>query len=166
MIINVSTEKIAIYGAITATVSLLIGLASVGLQFVQVLRDRKKIKISFSKNNRIYSVGVHNPYKENEDYISIDVINNGRRPVTIISCGAILYTRRRLLPTDMLKLGQFILSEGEKKSILLEQSPVNFKEINYFFAKDATNKIYKKYIDNFLYRIFKICIYFFKSKVG
>lgn len=157
---NVTTESVALYGAVVATISILIALFSLALQAVTVVRDKKKVLVKLSYNNRIF--GEDSPYKEGEDYISMDIINSGRRPVTITSIGLMLYTARKYLPVDAVRKGRFTLQEGEKETFVMEQKLVKQSTVRYVYAIDSTGIAYKKNMDSFLVRFIKLPLFKFK----
>jgi hypothetical protein len=165
MDIKISTENLAIYGEVTATLSLLIALFSLIFQAVTVFRDKRRIVLSYSSGNRIMGFGSVAPYKADTDYISVDIINTGRRPAVITSAGAMLYTKRKLLSSDIVRQGRFTLNECEKHIFLLEQSEVDMPKVIYFFALDTAGKCHKIYVENFISRFFKRFFYFFKMKL-
>lgn len=162
---KINTESLAIYGAILSTLSMVAALGSLIVQGIVSRRDRKSIKIEISEQIRLHERPPINRYKPNKDYISIKVINNGRRPVTITSIGAISYNGRKLLPTDFLKgdVSKTRLEENEKLESFTEKEIIDKFEIVYFYADDATGKRYKKYTNNILIRLIKKLYFLFNN---
>jgi len=153
--IQITTFSIALLALIIATLSMV-------LQGIAVFRDRKKVKLKVEKNMKIIGKNGSYPYKEGVSYVSINIINTGRRKVIIDTAGAKLLNGRFLMAADILKSGQVILEEGKRHNIFIEQDKINFSEISYFYAKDATGSIYKKNIANPI----KKAYWFAKRKFG
>lgn len=153
MTFNVSTEYIALYGAVMATVSIVVSMFSLILQAVTVARDKKNVRVKMTYDNEI--IGGMPLYKEKVDYISIDIVNTGRRPVTITSTGLLLYTNKKSLPIDAVRKGRFTLNEGEKESFVMEQESVRKNTVRCVFATDAVGTVYKTNTDNIFWRFTK-----------
>lgn len=151
---TISTEAIAVYGAVTGTLSMIIALVALVFQGIATIRDKKKIKVSYSTDNVLYGNMVA-PYKVDTEYISIDVVNTGRRPAVILEVGAMMYTKNRMVCTDILREGRFTLQEGEKKTSLMEQELLDLSKVIYFYAKDSGKKHYKDYVQNWFTRTSK-----------
>lgn len=71
--VEVSASIIAWYGALVATASIILSL-------YVVLRDRAKVKISFTPSSYVHN---HPCYEAGTPYLDITVRNIGRRPVKI-----------------------------------------------------------------------------------
>jgi len=137
---EITASAVAWYGAIVATFSLLF----VGLNY---LRDRAKIKVKINFGyicTDAYSNGAMK-------IIGIEVINKGRRSVTLHGAGFHLSDNRELwipLPLFDLKF-PYELNEGKSMTIHAEWDTIskdldmNGISIKYGWAKDATGKIYK-----------------------
>ena len=72
--LEISASAVAWYGAIVATIGILVSLYN-------VLRDRARIKIKYQEDMQI--IGPQTVYDSNKTYFNITVINKGRRPVNI-----------------------------------------------------------------------------------
>ncbi len=160
MTFNVSTESIALYGAIVATVSIVVSMFSLIFQAIAVVRDKKNVRVKMTYDNEI--IGGVPLYKENEDYISIDIVNIGRRPVTITTTGLLLYTNKKFLPIDAVRKGRFTLKEGEKESFVMEQKLVQRYTVRCVFATDAAGTIYRTNMDNVIWRFTKQLLFTLK----
>jgi hypothetical protein len=161
MTFNVSTESIALYGAIVASVSIVVSALSLVFQAVVVIRDKKNVRVKMTYDNEI--IGGMPLYKENEDYISIDIVNIGRRPVTITTTGLLLYTNKKSLPIDAVRKGRFTLNEGEKETFVMEQKSVRKNTVRCVFATDAEETVYRTNMDNAIWRFTKL--FLFKLKI-
>lgn len=153
--INISSSIVAWYAAVIATGALV-------FQIITVLRDRKRVNVSVSFNNRIVGDNLINPYKENTDYMEIKVVNNGKRPVVITSIGAEFLKGGGLLPTDFLKKGATILKEGEFVKSFVEQKLIDLQTIKCFSATDSTGKKYKSNVANSIRRFWWALRRFYK----
>lgn len=140
--------QIQITASSIAWLALIIATLSMVFQGIIVFRDRKKVKIKVERNIRVVGAQGSYPYKEGVDYVSLNIINTGRRRVTIDTAGARLLNGRFVVPVDILKSGQVTLEEGKRHNVLIEEDKINFSEISYFYAKDATGRVYKKNIVN------------------
>lgn len=134
---SVSTKVVAWYGAIVATITLLI------LGF-NTWRDRARIKVSAKCGWRIFGPSPI-PYDQSKDYIGITVINKGRRSVTITKAGLKLKKGKHewLIAADSMMYKQRELTEGKSCDFLIEQEQVDLNNIDYAWACDATGKTYK-----------------------
>ena len=145
--IQITASSVAWFALIIATTSMI-------FQGISVFRDRKKVKIKLERNIRVIGAQGSYPYKEGVDYISLNIINTGRRRVTIYTAGARLLNGRFVIPVDILKSGQVTLEEGKRHNVLMEEDKINFSEISYFYARDATEQVYKKNIANPIKKIY------------
>lgn len=153
-----TTALVAWYGAIIATISIVI-------EAISVIRDKAKIKLKIENNQKIIGKNGSWPYKENTDYTSISVINFGRRNVIIDIIGAWYTDDSGIIAVDIINSGPRELPEGKRINSLIEQNKIDFKKVLFFYAKDATGKKYKKYYGN----RFKILIFLFnklKNKIN
>ncbi len=136
--IQISAEAVAWYGAIIATVSILVSAYS-------VWRDRARIDVEVNRN----VIGFP---PNTKDFVSITVINKGRRPIIlprISSVGFALKGGNALLSTDPINdpINKFPIriEEGNSTEIyIVEEAVLKYKnDLLYAFAKDATGKVYK-----------------------
>ena len=138
-------ELVAWYGAIVATLSLI-------MSFFVVVRDRGRIKIEISKKQHI----IGDPAIDSNDiYVSVYVINRGRRPVVIEEVGFIQKSNfnNTCVILDSLKKGKVTLDEkNPKESYLIKVAPENLlNDIVYFYAKDSKHYYYYKYIKSYAF---------------
>ena len=135
-----STDFLAIWGGLTGTLGLLIS-------YFNYKRDKADIKLVITKDWKVMNSPIHNP---NEIYISLDVLNKGRRPVTITKAGYVFLRQKGgAILSDSMIYGSKELTEGKNVQYLVKQSDVDFNEISYFSAYDAVGNTYKKYITPF-----------------
>ncbi|MBI3324745.1 MAG: hypothetical protein HYZ92_05645 [Candidatus Omnitrophica bacterium] len=137
--LHITASAVAWYGAIVATTSLLVsGYA--------VWRDRVRVKVTAKGGWRAIGLsgGSTYPYDSNENHISVNVVNVGRRSVTIVKAG--LRERRGgnwLVAADSMKYSVKELTEGKSCEFLFKESQVDTNNIACAFAQDATGKMYK-----------------------
>lgn len=133
--IQISATAVAWYGAIIATVSILIGAYN-------AWRDRARIKVKVSYHILLKPLG-------NKEFAVITVINRGRRPITLNSIGSVGFALKggKVLMSTDLEMNRFPIqiTEGNSTDIHIEKEGViKYKNgLLYAFAKDATGKVYK-----------------------
>ena len=145
-----TTLKIALYGAIVSTVSLLI-------HYFNYRRDRADLKISVKGNIGVYP---KNTIYGDKTYISVDIANRGRRPVTITKCAFKTpkgTTKGWMVSGDSIR-NPVELLEGKSKTYLFDEAEI--KKYNLIdkdlvaCAVDATGQYY--WADNLLMRWIKL----------
>jgi len=140
---------IAIYGALTGTIALLI-------HYFTYLRDRADIHITIQRKRRIINTPQYDP---NKLYTCINVANRGRRTVIITKVAYIYMTKRGgAILSDSMIYGSRELGEGKSADLLMEDDDKEFRQIAYFSAFDATGKEYRKYISPFYTRFWYILL--------
>ena len=128
------TIYIAIFGAIVGTVSLAI---SIWLAF----RDRGRIFVSARPG---YKVEGNSEYDTEKIYIMINIVNKGRRPVTITKSGFRLKSQSLFFETsDSTRKGPREVREGQAISDLLALDLIDIADVDYVYAIDATGKEYR-----------------------
>lgn len=132
------TDLVALWGAITGTVSLMIGIFT-------YFRDASKIKLEFKSGWQVKNSPQYDP---NELYSSLTVSNIGRRPVTIVKAGYIFLKKNGgAILSDSMIYGSKELLEGKNVDFLLKEKDMDgLSEINYFVAYDAVGNTYKKFV--------------------
>lgn len=160
--LQISANTVAWYGAIVATFG---GLVSI----YNVLRDRARIKIKYEPN--MFIIGGSSRYKDGVKYLSISVINKGRRPIRIEQ----VYLR----DFDKDKEGLVLTLPGsfyeERPKVITEESPTttfitqqdkfNLEKIYCVVAIDGTGRSYKKYVNSFFFPTFRLFYYKFLNKI-
>lgn len=143
--LSISSNIVAWYAAVVATISAVI-------TFYQVWMDRAIIKITYQLNmqmgKEIFYRGI-SPYKKNTQYMVIDVINIGRRPIKIDKGYLKLIDESGyyMLGDSMAKhRDKVITEENPTTTFFVEQSLIDFSKILYIGAMDATGRRYKKYL--------------------
>lgn len=125
-----TTFYIAIYGATLSTIVF-------GWELFKYLNDRPNIRVE--TNFRII-VG----RSKGDPKIGIDIINAGKRPVTIMSAGFKL-DRPDKEPNMATILESGLpreLLEGQSHSCFAQFDAVEFSEVLCAYARDATGKLY------------------------
>lgn len=136
--ITISANSVAWYGAIVATLSAIIAI-------LNYLRDRAIIKVKLS-----YALFGYQGILDDNVNIVIEVINTGRREVTLAGAGFRLSNNNNIIIFDSklvrfpyeLKEGKSISIEADRDGIFL-RADENGAKIMFAWVKDATGKIYK-----------------------
>lgn len=157
--IEISASSVAWYGAITATIALLI-------DGVRLWLDRRRVKLKILPN-MICTVPIFPNDSEDEIYTIFRVINLGIRPVTITHHGLSLikgdgaYKELYItpgiqhiggLPKEILEGQSYDLYSSQRA---LKDKTKNFTDIKFFYVTSATGAIYKKKMDGKLKKAFK-----------
>jgi len=133
--IEISASVVAWYGAIMATLAVLIsGLAA--------WRDRSRILVSGMAGYRVTPGGPYDPTKE---YILITVTNRGRRPRTIDKVGLKVRTgsHQHIMTSDSFLRGPQELTEGRAYSWVIERGEIALEDVEYVWAYDQTGKQFR-----------------------
>lgn len=134
MTITISADIVAWYAAIVST-------TAVGIQLVNLWRDRPRIKVTAHLGYR----AVGGPYDPDQDHIIITVSNAGRRPRTINKVG---FTQRigeksqPMVAAESGLRGPQELTEGRSSMWLIRQGNVTADEIEEVWAYDQTDRKY------------------------
>lgn len=136
--IEISANIVAWYGAIISTVSIL-------LAFMNYFRDKAKIKVKISQG--LFAYGTH---LGNEVKVFIEIINIGRRPITLTGAGLTLKNGKNMfiLKSEFINF-PFELLEGKSAQVefnrdeVFEESKKEKSKILYAWYKTATGKMYK-----------------------
>ncbi len=156
ILINISSTYIALWGAITGSISLLVLIFT-------FLRDRPIIKITYKEGWKI--MNAIPPYKEGVSYTSISVFNKGRRAIRIEKAVfRVKGDKPWILLTDSWSpTRNKILTEGKPSTEFnFESKLINFDKVYYIAVFDGVGKKYVKWVHfgNFLKDYFRI------SKLG
>jgi hypothetical protein len=147
--LSISSNIVAWYAAIVATISAVI-------TFYQVWIDRAIIKITYQLDMHVSRNDIG--YKEDVEYLVIDVINKGRRPKKIDKVYLkVEGIKGHLFLGDNISdyRNKIITEENPTTTFLVEQSSIDFSKILYIGAMDATGRHYKKYLIPLHKRIYK-----------
>ncbi|HWZ22249.1 MAG TPA: hypothetical protein VNW06_06315 [Cytophagaceae bacterium] len=151
--IQISADTVAWYGAIVATGALLVSAYN-------AWRDRARIKIKYQKG--MFIINAVSPYSEQKTYFVINIINTGRRPVSIGNVGIRLFKGGALLLSDSLTSVNRILTEEKPETqITTEQDLLDFSKVHYIEVYDKTGRQYRQYFHAF--PTFKKVIYLIKN---
>lgn len=138
MTIVISADAIAWYGAVVATFS---GIFSV----YEIIRDRAKLKIKYSRNTQILN---YPAYDSTKKYLTISVVNRGRRPIRIGSVSLKIFGNSHftVLNDSLLNLRNKILTEENPETcFFIEENILVFDDVIYISVYDGVGKEYKKY---------------------
>ena len=134
--ITISANAIAWYAALVSTVLLII-------RYLDYRKDRVNIVLDCRTDYLVH--GATAPYKPDTYYILVNVINRGRRPVTIGNVGFITKDKNGAdgLLSDSFHPGPRELTEGKSTNYLIEQERIDLDKIKYFVASDLTGRQFK-----------------------
>jgi hypothetical protein len=144
--VEISANAVAWYGAIVATVGFLVSLYN-------VLRDRAKIKITYSKDMMVG--GPQAIYDPKKTYFNITVINRGRRPINITKAALRTFEpgkKKFLLLIDSFAAHRNrVLDESKPTTeFMIEQDDEMLANSWFISIYDATGRSYRKYVHPFL----------------
>jgi len=153
--INISAESVAWYGAIVATLAVIVSIYN-------IWKDRGHIKITYQKGMRLINAAP--PWSEDKDYFSVHIINKGRRPVAIGNVGIRYISGDTFLLSGSLdnQSERILTEEKPHTTILTDQSMIDFTKIYCILVYDQTGREYIKYLSYNL--IVKKWLGFFKKK--
>ncbi len=127
---EIITAIIAIYGAVLSTI--IFGR--------QLLSDRAKIKLKVAKNILITG----NVHYDGELSTGLEVINTGRRPMTITTCwGVGLNPYSSVAPAITTPELPCELTEGQFIAMTFDPDELNISEIDYWAVWDSHGRRYK-----------------------
>jgi hypothetical protein len=132
--VEITANVISWYAAIFSTIGIIFGI-------LNYYRDRSKIKVTYKIGWRI--INAVPPYKENTDYISIGVLNIGRRQITIEKAGYYALHGKSAIASESFLRGPIKLNEGESVEYLIEQKLVDLRDVAYFYGYDQIGRIFR-----------------------
>lgn len=141
--IEISSTVVAWYAAIVASASLIFGVYS-------ILRDTAFIKVRYSLDN--YIVGHSGSYKNNVEYLEIEAINVGRRPVRIEKAYIDFYSRNyKALFKDSFSdhRNKILTEENPRTSFIVEKEEIDVMNMKSVVVVSGTGKEFKKYVSAF-----------------
>lgn len=136
--VQISASAVAWYGAIVATFGFIFSTYN-------ILRDRAKIRISYRRNSVVMN---YPPYDHNKKYITISVVNKGRRTVRIGNVAVKLFcTKGYTLVNDSIVGGrnQILTEENPQTVFFIEEECIKFDNAYCIFVYDGAGREYKKY---------------------
>lgn len=136
---RVSSEAAAWYGAIIATMSVVVNI-------LNYLRDRPCIAVIPERNQRIVGTRLYSPDKI---YFIVSAINKGRRPVRIGKVGMRVVkdkTRFVLFGDSLYQSDRVLTEESPRTQFIIEQDDDLLSRGRYVVVYDATGKAYVKSI--------------------
>ncbi len=134
--IEISASMVAWYGAIVATLAVII---SGWIAW----RDRARIVVTSMGPYRVTPGG---PYDPTKDYIAITVANHGRRPKTVNLVGVKLRSgkSKHIGASDALIKGPQELTEGRSFHYYMkEEGDLSLENVKYVWANDQTGKQFR-----------------------
>lgn len=127
---EIITLVIAAYGAVLSTIAIL----------RQIFGDRVKVKLTVKRNMEM----INDPRYANMTLTILEVINTGRRPVTITTFGAIrLYPYTNLAVIDSRPQLPCEITEGKYVTSIWDQTGLDFSKIDYWGAWDSHGRVHK-----------------------
>lgn len=148
MIPKLLTELLAIYGALTATLGLIISLWV-------ARRDRPHVRITGDLNHTEWTAALSKEAvvkgaidKKPTKFVRIKVTNNGRRPLTI-TCIAIRDSSsgNSYRFTEISADRPHELKEGRTFSVKVRRDAIGLKRAEQIRVKDSRGRIWKKRLD-------------------
>lgn len=149
--IQLSSSAVAFIGAVT-------GIGGVLLGFINLLKDRARIKIVYKSEWGV--IGSHPHYKNDTIYSEIRVINKGRRSVTIQKLAARVRHEKGWIiifdPYWLNNTNRLLNEENTTSSIYWMKDSFDPKDIYYFVVEDTAGRRYKKWLHplRFIFRVF------------
>jgi hypothetical protein len=144
--IEISASVVAWYAAVISTVNLIV----IGYN---IWRDRAHIKIKYEPGMNLLGDVSALGYNLEKKYLSISVINRGRRPIRIeIASLKILKKKEFALLSDSFleRRKKVITEDSPTTTFLVDQDHIDIKNVWYVLIVDGTGRKYKKYINIFL----------------
>jgi hypothetical protein len=136
----IPTFHITISGSVVAAYAAVLSTLTATAQIVQFLRDRADVKIRVRRN----MVTVGDLFRDGQKFTLVQVINSGRRPITITMVGA-----QRLYPLDPFVLADcnpqlpIELTEGKSLSAFMADAGIDYETIDAWEAYDTLGRSYK-----------------------
>lgn len=130
--LSITASVVAWYAALVSTLALCI-------QIGHFLRDRVKVKVRFQRNMEIMG----DPTRANIVFTHLEIVNAGRRPVTITNVTLTYLKGGGAIATDVIPRPPFELTEGKQGNAFLDESALRFDEIRAFQAHDAVGRTYR-----------------------
>jgi len=128
---EIITSIIAAYGAVLSTIAIA----------RQYLSDRVKVKLKVMRNMKTHNA----PDYDGMTIVTVDVVNIGRRPVTIVKVGATgLYPRLHFVAMDTKPTLPYEITEGQYTTTIMNQAEINLPTIDYWVALDSHGRKYKQ----------------------
>lgn len=144
--IEVSANVVAWYAAIVATIGLMVS-------GYNVWRDKARIKIKYEPSMNLLGDVEAYGFDKEKKYLSISVINRGRRPIRIESASLKILNKKEfalLIDSFSERRNRIIDEKSPTTTFLVDQSKVDLDSVWYVLITDGTGKSYKKYINLFL----------------
>jgi hypothetical protein len=125
--LTISGSVVALYAAVVSTLT---GMVQISNYF----RDRANIRVTVQHQMEIYG----DPHYKDKTLTIVNVINRGRRPVTITTVGAYrVHPHDNFILTDCSPALPHELTEGKSLVGILASIDMDFSTIDYWHASDA-----------------------------
>ena len=142
--LEVTASSVAWYGAIVATISVIISL-------LNFLSDKERIKVKYKRGMRI--TPGDDRYDENTDYTLIEVVNLSKRPVTVKSIGGeYMWKHGGFLASNSIQEGQVTIDSGKNHIVLMKESLIKWNQMDSFTAYSVAGKTYRAPVASFCKR--------------
>ena len=140
--LNISADSVAWYGAIVATISMI-------LVSYNVWRDRAKVIVRHQKGMKI--INAIPPYSEDKDYLVVTITNKGRRPIRLGVVGLFCESGESLLLSNSLldDPKNILNEENPEATVMAEQKDIDFLKVLYIQVFDKAGRSYKQYLSQF-----------------
>jgi len=137
--ITISANVVAWYAALIST-----GLLVV--HYLKFRAERVNVVIECAKGYRVRNSGI---YSKDKEYILVNVINKGVRPVTIKTVACITKKKNdsNFILADSIDKSRE-LTEGKSTHYLMEQDSVDLKKVKYFAVFDLTGREFRGKLKN------------------
>jgi hypothetical protein len=132
--LNITASAVAWYAAIVSTFTAAVQLANYA-------RDRVRVHVNFQRDMEL----VNDRAYEGMTVTFVNVVNSGRRRLTITNVGAVRLTGKSWVFTDARPPLPHVLEEGEQIQVIVDQDGLNFDEIQSFVAYDAQGRKFNKH---------------------
>jgi hypothetical protein len=150
--LTITASVVAWYAAIVATVG----------AFIQVgnyLRDRVSVIVKYQRGMET----INDPLRDGMTFTFLEIVNAGRRPVTITNVTlSYLHGGGAVLTDVMPTRPPFQLTEGQKSNAFVDEAGTRFDEIESFNAHDAVGRTFKVAYASWNRRVY----WYFRRKVS
>jgi hypothetical protein len=156
--IEISANVVAWYAAIISTTGLIINI-------YKAYQDRARVKIKYEPDMYIYGDALKlTGYKPDTKYLSISVINEGRRPIRIEKATLKIIGKKGyfiLVDSFSERRNKVITEESPTTTFFAEQSQIDMENVYCVLVEDGTGKSHIKYINKL--PTYKIICYWIKN---
>jgi hypothetical protein len=140
--IEISADTVAWYGAIIATISLIVVIYKIWI-------DRPRLKFSVAKEYEIWGTDINNAFRNLEpgkEFWTIQIANIGRRNIIIDAVGVEWRDKSgcTFISRDYNgSVQHFEIKPGDSRQIVIDTTFIDPKRVKNIFARDGTGKSYR-----------------------